>query len=94
MECVSVWFRANNWSLNAQRNVFIFCLASKHFSNKPDINTKWTENIQRVSPATILGIIINVTLDWGLHIDYVARKITCGSYAIGLYQYYQDVFVA
>ena len=38
-----------------------------------------TENIQRVSHAKFLGIIIDETLNWGPHIDYVAKNIASGS---------------
>ena len=50
-----------------------------------------TENIQRVSHAKFLGIIIDETLNWGSHIDYVAKKIASGSYAINTVKKYLSV---
>ena len=44
-----------------------------------------------LSRAKFLGIIIDDTLNWGPHIDYVAQKISCGSYAINTVNKYLSV---
>ena len=89
MECSSDWFRANKLSLNAQKTQFVvFWPPSTTQRNMISIKIG-TENIQRVSHAMFLGIIIDETVNWGPHIDYVAKKIA--SYAINTVKKYLSV---
>ena len=85
MECLSDRFQANKLSLNVQKTQFVVC-SSPNTAKTNMISIKiGTENIQRVSH---LGIIIDETLNWGPHIDYVANKIASGSYAINTVKKY------
>ena len=90
MECLSDWFRANKLSLNVQKKESCFSPPSTTQSNMISIKIG-TENIQRVSHAKFLGIIIDETLNWGPRIDYVAKKIGSGSYAINTVKQYLSV---
>ena len=60
IECLSDWFRANKLSLNVQKTQFVvFCLCP-NTTQRNMISIKiGTENIQRVSHAKFLGIIID-----------------------------------
>ncbi len=52
--------------------------------NKFEINSICLGNevIERVDHAKFLGIYIDDGLEWDQHIDYVAKQIASGSYAI------------
>ena len=91
MECLSDWFRANKLSLNVQKTQFVV-FSPPNTTQRNMISIKiGTENIQRVSHGKFLGIIIDETLNWGPHIDYVAKKIASGSYAINTVKKYLSV---
>ena len=91
MECLSDWFRANKLSLNVQKTQFVvFSPPNTTQRNMISIQIG-TVNIQRVCHAKLFGIIIDETLNWGPHIDYVAKKIASGSYAINTVKKYLSV---
>ena len=76
------WFCANKLSLNVMKTNFV--VFAPHSVNTNDITSlKLGDNtIERVSHAKFLGIIIDEDLEWGHHIDHVAKKVASGSYAI------------
>ena len=62
-----------------------FVVFAPHTVNKTNDITSLKlgdNNIESVSHAKFLGIIIGEDLDWGHHIDHVAKKVASGSYAI------------
>ena len=73
---VDIWFRANKLSLNIETtNFMLFCSKNKNksFSIQPSINGL---QIKHVTSTKFLGIIIHDKLNWSLHINYVASKIS------------------
>ena len=85
------WFCANKLSLNVMKTNFV--VFAPHSVNTNDITSlKLGDNtIERVSHAKFLGIIIDEDLDWGHHIDHVAKKVASGSYAINSAKRYLSV---
>lgn len=73
---VDTWFRANKLSLNVDKtNFMLFCSKNKDrtHSIQPCINNL---QIKHVTSTKFLGIIIDDRLNWFLHINYVASKIS------------------
>ena len=85
------WFCANKLSLNVMKTNFV--VFAPHSVNTNDITSlKLGDNtIERVSHAKFIGIIIDEDLDWGHHIDHVAKKVASGSYAINSAKQYLSV---
>jgi len=83
MKSLSDWFSANKLSLNVAKTNFIV-FKPKRTNVDGIINTMELGNkiIHRVTTTKFLGIHIDDELEWGEHIDYVAKKISSGSYAI------------
>jgi hypothetical protein len=75
---ISKWFQVNSLSLNISETYFIQ-FASKS-SNYLDININYENNyISKVNDAKFLGLYINNTLSWKIHIDKILPKL-CSAY--------------
>ena len=78
---LSQWFYANKLSLNVSKTNFMV------FSPR---NSQWNINsiriegkhIVKVKCAKFLGVYIDDELEWGNHIDHVAKKVSSGCFAI------------
>ena len=76
---VNMWFRANKLSLNIEKtNFMLFCSKNKNksYSIQPSINGLNINTLTHVASTKFLGIIIDDKLNWSLHINYVASKIS------------------
>ena len=73
---VDIWFRANKLFLNIEKtNFMLFCSKNKNksYSIQPTINGL---QIKHVTSTKFLSIIFDDKLNWSLHINYVASKIS------------------
>ena len=71
------WFKSNRLIVNAEKSSVMF-IASSHIIdnlNNPAplmINNK---SLERVTNAKFLGVMIDETLSWNVHIQYLCSKI-------------------
>ena len=83
MNALSDWFCANKLSLNVTKtNFIIFNAKRSQIVNDFKELHLGNQHINRVRCTKFLGIFIDEDLDWSDHIDYVAKKISSGAYAI------------
>jgi hypothetical protein len=79
---VCLWLRANKVTLNTEKSNFvIFCNKQKRLNYVPNIQifdeqTKKTLTLERKDAVKYLGILIDSTLTWKSHIDYISLKIS------------------
>ena len=73
---LSIWFRANQLSLNVDKTNYII-FGNKHLPNDSSLNMDDTV-IQHVNSTKFLGVYIDSTLSWNIHVNHVASKIAQG----------------
>ncbi len=83
MGSLSGWFCANKLSLNISKTNFLL-FKPKHIHQVLDVDelTIGDRVIKRVRTTKFLGLYIDDGLEWGDHIEHVAKKVSSGSYAI------------
>lgn len=78
---ISKWFQVNSLSLNISKTYFIQFLSKS--SNYLDININDENNyISKVNDTKFLGLYINNTLSWKLHIDKILPKLCSACFAM------------
>jgi hypothetical protein len=92
MKSLTDWFRANKLSLNVQKTNFVL-FKPKHVTLNMDIATLQLggQPIKKVNCVKFLGVYIDDKLEWGDHINHIAKKISSGSYAINAAKRYLSV---
>ena len=73
---LSIWFRANRLSLNVDKTNYII-FGNKHLPNDSSLNIDNTV-IQHVNSTKFLGVYIDSTPSWKIHVNHVASKIAQG----------------
>lgn len=77
------WFCANKLSLNVLKtNFVVFSHKQRAVSQELQELQLGNETIIRAQHVTFLGIHIDDELEWGEHINHIAKKISSGCYAI------------
>lgn len=72
------WMRSNKLSLNIQKTKYIiFCTKNKSTNSNNSIKIH-NEPISRVKIIKFLGVILDSTLRWDKHINYIKGKISRG----------------
>ena len=69
------WLRANKLSLNIDKTNFILFRPKSRPVSTLDIRIEGTQ-IERVTEAKFLGVIIDKKLNWSKHITYIKHKIS------------------
>ena len=77
---LSLWFKVNKLSLNISKTNFVAFTSSKLINSSININIDGTL-ISQVESTKFLGIEIDNSLSWKIHINKVEQKISC---AIGV----------
>jgi len=74
---ISEWFRCNRLSLNVKKTKYmIFCSKNKWYDKK-DLNIQIEQNvIEQVQSIRFLGVVIDQSLKWNMHIQYIKNKVT------------------
>ena len=75
---ISNWFKLNKLSLNINKTNYIYFHSSTH-CHKDNLDLKLiTDNVQinRVNNTKFLGVIVNSTLTWHVHIKIICGKIS------------------
>ena len=70
---ISEWLASNKLSLNAQKTKFMVFHSMQRKVKYPGLNLNNT-TIERVKQFNILCIILQYTLKWQKHIDYISKK--------------------
>ena len=77
---LSEWLASNKLSLNAQKTKFMVFHSMQRKVKYPVLTINKTI-IERLKQSNFLGIILQYTLKWQKHIDYISKKV---SKAIGV----------
>lgn len=76
---ISHWFKLNKLSLNIKKtNYILFRTKNKIIKEIPDIKING-HTLDQVKKTKFLGVIINETLTWKDHIDYIKQKVAKSS---------------
>ena len=76
------WFRANQLSVNASKTKYML-ISSKKNTTKSTATLKIDdENLDQVTHTKFLGLLLDQHLCWDQHIQYCAKKISSGLYAL------------
>ena len=85
------WFKANKLTLNLGKSSFII-FSKQRFAGFDAITIDGI-SINRVNQCTLLGLVVDKNLDWGLHVNKVFSKISSGLYAINSLKRTLPIFV-
>jgi hypothetical protein len=84
------WFKTNLLSLNFDQTHFM------HFKTKnnqtTDIKVKYEDKlINPLNNIKFLGIYINETLTWSIHLDQLTKKLSAACYAIRVFKHFMPL---
>ena len=82
MQSLTDWFCANKLSLNILKTNFVVFKPKRIKQIDIDTLKLGDQTIHRVRSTKFLGIHIDDELEWGDHIEHIAKKAASGSYAI------------
>ena len=82
MQSLTDWFCANKLSLNILKTNFVVFEPKRIKQIDIDTLKLGDQTIHRVRSTKFLGIHIDDELEWGDHIEHIAKKAARGSYAI------------
>jgi len=78
------WLRSNKLSLNYSKSTFMLTKSLKNNSNLLEtcsFQIKTNDRcFQRTTCAKYLGVLIDSSLDWSSHVQYIKSKLVKGSY--------------
>ena len=75
MMCVGEWLRANKLTLNISKTKFIIFGSPHRLRNLPDIKLQlYGKEIERVDCMKYLGVLLDSSLSFEQHIDYLSDK--------------------
>ena len=77
LSTVSEWLRANKLTVNVNKTKYVVFGSRHMLQDKPDLNLKISgQKIERVSVMKYLGVLLDDTLTFEDHIQYVVDKAT------------------
>jgi hypothetical protein len=78
---INTWFNANLLTLNFSKTQYVEFRPMNYYNVTTQISYDQTK-LTNMSESKFLGLIIDSTLSWKQHIDYVIKKISTACYAL------------
>ena len=72
-----VWLKVNKLSLNIKKTNFMIFTRNKHINGEIDIKTD-NQAITETKSDKFLGVYIDNNLNWKMHINYIAGRLSRG----------------
>ena len=92
MQNVSDWFMTNKLTLNSKKTKVMIFGTSKRLKALPPLNIRCgNDQIEQVSVFKYLGILLDSTLSFSEHIDYVCKKVNMRLSVLGRTRKYLSV---
>jgi hypothetical protein len=83
---INTWFKNNLLNLNFSKTHYLEFRSKTHYKINMQIH-HIHNSISSATQTKFLGLIIDDTLSWKLHIDQVIKRMSSASYALGFIQY-------
>jgi len=78
---INLWFKANLLSLNINKTYLLRFRPNNKIENTLELNYL-NDTIQNVPSVMFLGLLVDDTLSWDQHINYISSKLSTACYAI------------
>ena len=84
MQNVSYWFKANKLTLNTKKTKVMTFGTPQRLKKVPPLNIHCDGDIiEQVSTFKYLGVLLDSSLSFSAHIDYICKKVNCRLSALG-----------